>query len=394
VAEFRAGLGWLLVCGILIGSASSVVAAPSDADDEAAGMVRSLQTELARPFRLPRELHLDPDLRAEAESIASAHLVRLKQLLPVWIEEERRLQTVKGVKPKGSEVYFAVFSRALNELALWQLEQGDAAYEKATLDVLKTSPAACQFSGDSRFNDFASRIMRIQAMPSGQRQAALAAERGLLEHWGKPRAAPQEWPNPLPQDAAMDAVGKIRAGGERPPLALPPVLASELLSKGMSYADLPGESKCRLEQWWLRVSLAQGKNPEAALSDFRYGTLIGAIDRYGKAFEAEAEAEQASNAAPSSAMRYPRMAARFDVTGVTTVSRRYDAAGKPIEAHVVKRKVEVRGIRGMRPVAFENTFDALTVRYALQGVAAKPGEPSSPLFQWVWSLEPSTGDKP
>lgn len=394
MAEFRAGLGWLCMFGILIGSASPLFAAPPEADEEAAGMVHSIQTELSRPFRLPGDLHLDPDLRAEAESIASAHLARLKQVLPVLVDEERRLQTVKGVKPKGGEVYYAVVARVLNELALWQLEPGDAAYEKATLDVLKTAPAACRFSGDPRFNDFASRITRIQAMPPGQRQAALAAERGLLEHWWKTRPALQEWPDPLPQDAAMAAIGKMRTGGERPPLALPPALASELLGNGTSYADLPGESKCRFAQWWLRVSLAQGKSPEAALSDFRYGTLIGAMDRYGKAFEGEAEAERTSKAAASSGMAYPRLAARFDVTGVTTVGRSFDAAGKPVEAHIVKRTVEVRGIRGVRPVAFENTFDALSIRHGLQGVAAKPGEPPAPVFQWVWRLEPPTGDKP
>lgn len=392
MAEFRAGLGWLCVFGILIGSASPLLAAPSEADEEAAAMVRSVQADLARPFRLPADLSLDPDLRAEAESIASAHLARTRQLLPVWIGEERRLQTVNGVKPKGSEVYYAVFARVLNELALWQLEPGDAAYEKATLDVLKNSPAACRFSGDPRFNDFASRITRIQAMPPGQRQAALAAERGLLEHWGKPRPAPPDWPNPLPQDAAMAAVAKIRAGGERPPLALPPALASELLGNGLGYADLPSESKCRFEQWWLRVSLAQGKNPAAALSDFRYGTLIGATDRYGKAFEAQAE--QTSKKAAASGMSYPKLATRFDVTGVTTVGRSFDAAGKPIEAHIVTRKVAVRGIRGVRPVAFENTFDELSIRHGLQGAPAKPGEPPDPALQLVWTLEPPTGDQP
>jgi hypothetical protein len=97
-----------LVCGILIGSASSVIAAPPAVDEEAAAMARGIQTELARPFRLPKDLHFDPDLRAEAENIAAAHLARLKQTLPALLEEERRLQTVKGVKPKARAVQFAV----------------------------------------------------------------------------------------------------------------------------------------------------------------------------------------------------------------------------------------------------------------------------------------------
>lgn len=391
MAKFRAGLGWLLVFGILIGPASPVVATPSEADDEAAGMLRSLQTELARPFRLPEDLPLEPGLRAEADNIASAHLARLKQLLPVWIEEERRLQTVKGVKPKGNEVYFAVFARALNELALWQIEPGDAAYEKATLEVLKTSPLACRVPVDPRRNDFPSRIMRVQAMPTGQRQAALAAERQLLERWGRPRSAPQAWPDRLPQDAAMAAVEKILAGGERPPLALPPVLAAELLAKRTRYDNLPWETKCNVQRWWLRVSLAQGTSAEAALNAFRYGTMNGAMDRYGKAFEAEAD--ETSKAAASSGPRYPRLATRFDVTGVTVVGRRFDASGKPIDPYVVERKIKVRGIRGVRPVAFENTFDELSLRHGLQGVA-KPGDPLPPVFQMVWSLEPQKGEQP
>jgi len=395
VADFRVRLGQLFVFGLFVGAACQAGAAPTKADDSAMEMAAKIRTELALPFRLPDEVHLDADLRAEAKSIASAHLARIQQLLPGWIEEERRVQRARDGKPSDGYVFFAVFARVLNELALWQLEPGDAAYEKATLDVLKATPAACQYSGDSRFNDFASRIMRIQAMPPGQRQAALAAERRLLEHWGKPRPALQlqPWPNPLPQDAAMAAVEKIQAGGERPPLALPPDLASELLGNGVKYKDLPGESRCELKRWWMLVSLAQGTSPEAALNAFRYATLIGAMDRYGRAFESEAE--ETSKEEAGSAPRYPRLAQRFDVSGTTTVSRRFDAAGKPVEVNVVERKITVPGIRGVRPVAFENTFDALSLHQGFQGGdAAKPGAPLPPVFQMVWTLDPPKGEKP
>ena len=48
-----------------------------------------------------------------------------------------------------------------------------------------------------------------------------------------------------------------------------------------------------------------------------------------------------------------------NVTGKTTVSRRFDAQGQAIEAGIVQREIEVGGIRGVRPLAYEDMF----VRY-------------------------------
>jgi hypothetical protein len=272
----------------------------------------------------------------------------------------------------------------LNELALWQVEPGDAAYEQATLEVLKTSPLACRTAGDTRYHDFSSRIMRVQFMPPERRAAALATERELLEHWGKPRSAVQPWPNPLPQDAGMAAVALIRSGGKRPPLALAPHLASSLLAEREGYNDLAWETKCAFQRWWLLVSLAQGDTTAAALNAFRYGTLITATDRFGRQFESEGE--PASKAKASARPGYPKLALHFDVTGSTKVSRWRDASGKPERASVTDRNITVRGIRGVRPVAFENTFDELAAQYALKGGAATPGNPE--VFEMVWTLEP------
>jgi hypothetical protein len=97
------------------------------------------------------------------------------------------------------------------------------------------------------------------------------------------------------------------------------------------------------------------------------------------------------------------LAARFDVTGVTRVSRWFDATGKPERASVTDRKITVRGIRGARPVAFENTFDAAAVAYALKG--REPSGAANPeVFELAWGLDapaPSNkagtkphGDKP
>jgi hypothetical protein len=53
-------------------------------------------------------------------------------------------ETALSASPRAAnptELYFAVWARLLNELALWQIEPGDPAYERATLAVLKTNRA-------------------------------------------------------------------------------------------------------------------------------------------------------------------------------------------------------------------------------------------------------------
>lgn len=388
MAEIRWRFGHLLSLGVLLGCISSAVAAPTVSTDEELAMAKDLNTELTRSFFLSKELALDPSLRVAANAISAAHLTRIKQLVPVWLQEERRLQTSPTEKPGSNEVLFAVWARLLNELALWQIEPGDPEYEQATLDALKTSHLPCRIEGDERFSDFAARMLRVQAMPAAQQQAALATERALLERWGTPRPAPQPWPDPLPQDVGMLAIAQIRDGGPRPPLALAPHLAAALLAKREGYSEQPWETKCAFQRWWLRVSLAQGTAPGPALLAFRYGTLITATERLGQRFELTEE--EASKAEPQKApMPYPRLAMRFDVTGTTTVTRRAGAAGKPDLISVTDRKIKVRGIRGTRPVAFETTFDELAVQYALKnGVPAKPGKSRPQAFQLVWNLEP------
>jgi hypothetical protein len=357
-------------------------------------MVKQIDTMLARAFELPKALKLDPKLRTQTESLRTAHLEHMHQLLPLWLREELRRQTEEKVRERYS-LFYAVWAQVLNELALWQLEPGDAAYEQATLEALKSGPQACHPEGDPRYLDFASRVMRLQAMPPAQREAALATERELLAHWGKPRATIPAWPDPLPQEAGMAQVVRMRAEGPPSPLGLspvlPPLLASELLAKRRNYDDLPGETKCLFQQWWLRAGLAQGATPAAALAAFRYGTMISAMDRVGQGFEdqeANAAARAAAEAAAKGVPPYPRMANAFDVEGTTTVRRRLDAAGKPGQASVVKRDITVRGIRGVRPVAFENTFDALSMKYSLTAqVAAKPDPDNNQVFQMAWKLE-------
>ncbi|MCU6501408.1 hypothetical protein LPN04_26750 [Rugamonas sp. A1-17] len=337
---------------------------------------------MQRSFALDKDLKLDPALRSAADEIGAAHIARLDQLFPLWLAEERQAQTTAAAdKAAGyARLPFAVWARMLNELALWQIDPGDADYERATLAVLQSSPRVCFVAGDYRYTDFAARIVRIQEMPAGQRAAALATERRLLGRWGQARADVPAWPDPLPQDAGAQWRKRLALAGERPVRALPPVLAHAMLVEKKSFDELHPQLKCALQQWWLQVSLRQGATPAAALNAFRYGTLINAADRLGN------DADRAPPA-PGGQAAYPAVAARFSVTGTTTMRARLDAAGKPVQASVAGRKIDVPGVRGARPVAFENVFDAAAVKYALGGYRYDQPRGAEPfVFQLVWTL--------
>ena len=368
----------------MVGGAHAAESAFSD--DPVAKIKNALHDDLLRYFTLDKEFVLDPALRAAAEKIAEEHVARMDKLFPAWIEEERVHQSSAGKPPSSNSVHGAVYARMLNELALWQLEPGDAHYENATLTALRTGPGACEVPGDPRFLDFASRIMRIQILPAAERDAMLASERTLLSHWGQPRANPAPWPDPLPQQAAYALLQRGSADADHPRLALPPLLAYYVLGKGVDYAGLQFWDRCRLQQWWLNESLRQGTAPAAALNAFRYGTMLTVVDRIGNAWDKPGAADAKDSAGPPP---YPVIASRYGATGVTTVNVRLDAAGKPLDAVVTGRKVEVPGIRGVRPVAFENVFDAATVKYAV-GAGRHYDKPSGKepyKFQMNWSLD-------
>lgn len=350
-------------------------------------MVNAIHTQIARSFALPKDIVLDPSLRAAASKIAGDHLVRIKTQLPAWIQEERKEQQREGGRARPDEVFYAVHARLLNEMAYWHLEPGDADYEQATLAVLKGSPQVCLTGDSSNFVDFSSRILRIQAMPAAQQQTALATEARLLDHWGKPRQEAQPWPSPLPQEAAMDAAARLHAGKERPAVAMAPAVAWQALSERNSFGKMPREIKCAFQRWWLEESLAKGQSAAAVLNAFRYGTLITASTRYANAFASDDDTPD--GAAPAGKPAYPRLATRFGVTGKTRIERAFDTAGKPIQARVIKREIVVPGIRGLRPIAFEDAFDAVAIQGALvPPVAGAEGPALGKRYELVWNIAP------
>ncbi|QNB00865.1 hypothetical protein [Massilia sp. Dwa41.01b] len=368
--------------GMLAGWLASAGAAPANVVPEDARAAKELTKDLSRLFTLPAALQLDPALREAAQRMGADHLARMEKQFAQWAAEERKRRPASRDQAFTERMMYALTARMLNELAYWHIEPGDAGYEQATLEVLRTSPQVCQFGDKPRFRDFSSRILRIQAMSPAQREMTLASESRMLERWGKPRPEPLPWPNPLPRDAAMHAIANLAAGTARPAIALAPHLADHVLSAGNQYDQLPAEEQCAIQRWWLSESLAQGQAPAAVLNAFRYGTLITATERYEGMYEPTDEDKTSGRPV------YPRMAALFEVEGVTRLRREFDAAGKPVGVTVVKRKITAGALPGVRPIAFEDAFDAASLNHALASAAsAKPESTRAKEFEMVWSLE-------
>jgi len=366
-------------------------AAPEFSDEIRAQITQGMRHEMVRFFTLDKDLPLDPALRAAAEKIAEEHLARFDKLLAVWLSDEAAVSSRAGKPPSSGRAYTAILARLLNELALWQIEPGDAQYEAATLTALRNGPIACSGIRDALAADFTVRVLRIQALPAGEREAMLASERQLLTHWGQPRANLAPWPDPLPQQAAYTLLRRGPPQGDHPRLPLPPGLAADVIGNDADYAALQPGGRCRLQHWWLQESLRQGIAPAAALNAFRYGTMLTAAGRYGSTFD---KPDAATGNDVAGQPPYPSVAKYFVVTGVTTASVQLDRDGNPLQASVVDRKIEVPGIRGVRPVAFEDAFDDATVKYAMADERHydKPSGDAPYKFQMVWSLDGGNTD--
>jgi len=353
-------------------------------------MLAGLKNEVVRAFNLPKTQQLDPELRVVAEQIATDQVKRIEKQLPDWLREEKlALNDTAG--QQSQQAFFAVGARVFNELAYWQIEPGDDAYERATLELIKHSPAVCNIGELPRSADFARRIARIQAMQPAQRAAALKAEAGFLERWGKPHAEPLPWPELPAQQQIVEAVARVASSGKRPLTPLPPVLAWSLLSEGHAYGDLSLEDNCHAQRWWLMESLAQGMAPATVLNAFRYGTLVTAAVRFDRAFDAPAGdgSEDRADGVPA----FPGLASRYGASGVTRVRRTFDASGKPVRATVSARKITVPGIRDMRPIAFEDTFDEATLKGALNpAMGAGTGVSLPPEVELVWRMPHQQAD--
>jgi hypothetical protein len=136
----------------------------------------------------------------------------------------------------------------------------------------------------------------------------------------------------------------------------------------------------------LQESLRRGVTQAAVLNSFRYGTLVLASDRLHADTGARGQ-NQAQD--PSSLEAYfPKFASRFVASGTTTMLIELDATGKALQASVTGRRITVQGIRGQRPIAFENIFDRAAVNYILQARHFdKPSQAGPARLQIVWTLD-------
>ena len=127
VVPFFSAMVRLAPLAFALHCASAPAAALIDHAKEAQ-ILKVLHRDLAKLFVLDDKLALEPALRAEANEIAAAHLARMEKIMPLWLAEERDLVSAQGKVFGDGYTSMALWARMNNELALWQIDPGDADY--------------------------------------------------------------------------------------------------------------------------------------------------------------------------------------------------------------------------------------------------------------------------
>ena len=314
--------------------------------------------QLRMYFALSPAWQPDPAFKAAVADIAAAHIKRVSALIPDWVAEER----ASSRKPLTHyELTFRLSRRQVNEIALTSLESAGEAHDEAWLAVY-SRPAAC--NAPPNVDGFAARMAMLEELPKEQRDAALAGERALLLRWGTVRGG-------LPQRSAASVemqvaqkIGQIKAGGKRDSPPMSPQLAFLLLTR-TDESPLYRKDRCAVARWWLSMQPAGDASARRkVLDELRYTTMFGIADRD--------YSERDSAAKPDLVASYPPLATRYHVEGLITLKLSIDAEGKLQRAEVLRRDIQVPGIRGNRPVAFETLLDAAAVARAASNRYAKP----------------------
>ena len=204
----------------------------------------------------------------------------------------------------------------------------------------------------------------LQAAPPAQRAAALDGERTLLARWGTVRQNLPARPVPSVDSEAARLIGQVRAGGKRPPLALSPMLAHTQISRPEKESNPESwTQRCARAQWWLSMQdLSDEDARSRALTAFRYAILVLPTDRYEYLRKPPAEDSNG----------YPVAASTYGVGGLLTLRLQIDADGKLRSAEVRRRAIEMPGIRGNPPVAFEPVLDEFALTKAKAQHYVKP----------------------
>lgn len=367
-----ATLGLLL--GLLFGLPLAGGARAQAGED--AEIVEPLRQWLGRLFELPADEWADAALRAVATELATAHIARMTAVLQTWPADER---AAAGTALDRRDLASRLTRRFLNELAVWRIDSAGTAYDEALLSAW-LQPGACR-AFESR-SAFAGVMHLAQPLAAPQRDVLLAGERALLARWGQPRQALPDRPPLAAQRLMWQAVEALR-NGAAVALPMPPLVASQVL--GAEPQAPPGASvQCALQQWNLRRVLGDGAAlAKPALDGFRYAVLPSALSWYG---EPDAPPERDPQA-------YPAVAQRFEVVGRILLEVTIDAQGRYQQAEVVDRKVNVPGVRGQRPVAFETLLDdgsvarAAAVTYQAPVAAQLQDGRARRRVEFVWTLQ-------
>lgn len=352
----RGWLGFAIHCAALVPLVGSAAAATPTAqellatqDQETIGTMTNWHKEV---FQLPDDLALDPSLRQAANQIAQEHLARVRTAAPAWIAQARAASGNQGLMSRAQME--ALYTRSINELAIWSVESGGPAQDEAWLKAA-LAPAACDMPGTAYFSR---RIAMIQAAPADSRAALLAGERELLSRWGTRRQHLPARPTAQELNAADYAIARIRAGQNIAAAPMTPGLASRLFDLDRK-SDQPSWverwDKCAKSQWWLASQLASGKVDKiAALTIYRYSTMLDAKDYVPASVVQKAAAQRPGDGKPA----YPPVAAFFGAEGSTIIETHTDGQGKFLKALVVSRKITVPGVSDNVPILFETLFDA------------------------------------
>ncbi len=303
---------------------------------------------------LPDDVELDRSLRDAAQAMLQAHRARVRELVPLWIAQER--EQAQSPTLRGRALWQPILNRMFNEMAVWSVESTGTAQDEAWLKAT-LAPMACRIVP---LSFFARQMALIQSAPPESRPALLADEQTLISHWGTKRATLPERPSTQDLEAADRAIDLLRAGLPNPASPMTPYLAGQLFDRERKPGKSDRWEQCAKSQWWLASQMAKPNADRAlALVVYRYSTMPDV-----RGYVPSVANPPAKPASGSGENAYPPEASYFGVRGTTSVRVQTDGHGKPIGSRISARTLVVPGVRDNRPVAFEALLDAASIDIA------------------------------
>jgi hypothetical protein len=341
--------------------APAAASAPVISEAAAAEINHAFKTYVVPRFAVLPDSELEPEVRTAALAMQAEHLPRARALMERWLLEELQ-------QPNPQRAFPRMLARLANEFALWGRDSTGADQDAALAQALQI-PGMCRPAG-AKSSELVMRLSRLRGLPAEMRQAAVKAEAELLGRWGSKRSVSEA--EPL---AAEEALLRLRATGQASKTPLPPVLAFYYLGEQDDTRRDPELAepavRCAIHQW-------AGAEP----AQFRAAMAMQAADLFW------ADRRKAA-AAGSDDDPYPKLPSYFGIRGVVTVAADVNSEGRVVRAKVVKREVEVPGIRDARPYAHEGVLELASLAKAreLDWSAAAPKQGLKTVEREIaWSL--------